>query len=177
MKTMIMMIAILFLSYNISHAADKWDMEDYALASTFTVAIVIDWGQTRDIATRGYYTDEYEATFNCNNNDVIVGYSNKSIDYDRYPTTISYGQRIKCPLVKTEFIGKYEKEYFETNPILGKHPSVEEVDKYMPLSILTVLTTAYFLPSKWRKLLLTSASLIELDFVNKNHKIGLKVKF
>lgn len=47
MKTIIIMLMLVFATQ--SYAADKWSVEDKALASLFTVATVIDWGQTRDI--------------------------------------------------------------------------------------------------------------------------------
>lgn len=47
MKTIII---ILMLSVaNIAYAAEEWSIESKTLASIFTVATVIDWGQTRDI--------------------------------------------------------------------------------------------------------------------------------
>ena len=51
-----------------SYAADKWSIEDKALASIFTVATVIDWGQTRDIVK--------------NNKDVCVTYGDGSWECD-----------------------------------------------------------------------------------------------
>ena len=47
MKT-ILLIILLVLPCNV-YAADKWSAEDKILASVFTVATVVDWGQTRDI--------------------------------------------------------------------------------------------------------------------------------
>lgn len=46
MKTII--ILLMLSVANIAHA-DEWSTESKALASIFTVATVIDWGQTRDI--------------------------------------------------------------------------------------------------------------------------------
>lgn len=57
MKSFFFTLLFLLISFN-SYAADEWDKEDYVLASTFTVATIVDWGQTRDIIKRhneGYY--------------------------------------------------------------------------------------------------------------------------
>ena len=47
MKTILILLMLMIASQ--SYAADKWSVEDKTLASLFTVATVIDWGQTRDI--------------------------------------------------------------------------------------------------------------------------------
>lgn len=49
MKLLIISLILFFSLINHAYAADKWDNEDLSLASVFTMATVIDWGQTRDI--------------------------------------------------------------------------------------------------------------------------------
>ena len=45
--SIIVMSILLLASTTLS--ADKWSKEDITLASTFTLATIIDWGQSRDI--------------------------------------------------------------------------------------------------------------------------------
>lgn len=49
MKTIIILLLLTQLLASPAHSADKWDKEDKYLASTFTIATILDWGQTRDI--------------------------------------------------------------------------------------------------------------------------------
>ena len=58
MKSLTLNLIIILILTSQAHAADQWDNEDLTLASIFTVATIIDWGQTRDIAKKqkdGYY--------------------------------------------------------------------------------------------------------------------------
>ena len=49
MKLLIISLMTFFISINTVYSADKWDNKDLSLASVFTAATIIDWGQTRDI--------------------------------------------------------------------------------------------------------------------------------
>ena len=43
-------------------SADKWDKEELTLASIFTAATIIDWGQTRDIVKTNHKEIKYRET-------------------------------------------------------------------------------------------------------------------
>jgi hypothetical protein len=72
----------------------------------------------------------------------------------------------------------HEKGYYEkTNLILGKNPSMDKVNTYMPLATAATLAAAHYLPKKYRKPLLYGASLLELMTIYNNNKIGLRINF
>lgn len=86
-------------------------------------------------------------------------------------TMIDWGQT--RDIVKNSDYGYYEK----TNIYLGKNPSLNEVDTYMPLAIISSLTIAHFLPRDWRTKFLYGVSFLELGTIYNNKKIGLKINF
>jgi hypothetical protein len=59
MKTFIILIFCLIPA--ISLAADPWSRQDIALEGAYIVLHVVDWGQTRDIASQ---PDKYHESFN-----------------------------------------------------------------------------------------------------------------
>jgi hypothetical protein len=67
--------------------------------------------------------------------------------------------------------------YYEHNPILGKSPSIGEVDKYFALSILGTVGVSYALPAKWRRYFLGGVIVLESAVVMRNHHIGLRVEY
>lgn len=74
---------------NIAYAADEWSTESKALASVFTVATVIDWGQTRDIVK--------------NNKDICVTY-----DDDSWECDYAYYEKTNIYLGKKPSLGKVD---------------------------------------------------------------------
>lgn len=124
MKFSILNFTIIFILTSQAHAADQWDNEDLTLTTIFTIATIIDWGQTRDIS-------------------------------------------------KKQKKGYYEK----SNIYLGKYPSTNKVDTYMPLAIITTISIAHFLPKQFREKFLYSVSFLELGITHNNRKIGLKINF
>lgn len=133
-KTILIFIMIILSFTNMSHAADKWDKEEITVATIFTVATVIDWGQTRDMAKSNWIYH---------------------IDHENH--TIIY--------------------YEEINPILGKKPSLHEIDTYFTLATISTLTISHYLPKDWRKKFLSIMSFIEFHTIHNNHNIGLKINF
>jgi hypothetical protein len=149
MKTIMIIVMLVFATQ--SYAADKWSNEDKTLATLFTVATVVDWGQTRDI---------------------VKSSKEKCVTY--YDNTLS-----SCnELIREDcFRCKCSPTYSETNIYLGKKPSIGEVDTYMPLAILATLGIAHVLPEKYRSKFLYGMSFLELGTIYNNNKIGLKINF
>lgn len=54
MKTLILLVSILFLFPNTTLAADEWDKEDIALQTIFTIETIIDWKQTKQFIKDGF---------------------------------------------------------------------------------------------------------------------------
>ncbi len=67
--------------------------------------------------------------------------------------------------------------YYEMNPILGKHPSVGNVNLYMATSLIVHPMISYFLPKKYRKAWQYISIGISGGCVIHNFNAGLKVKF
>ncbi len=68
-------------------------------------------------------------------------------------------------------------EYWEINPVLGKHPSRGEVNRYFAASVLSKILITHLLPSKYRKWWLGLNIGISGYMVKNNYKIGLKMDF
>lgn len=66
MKILIIGLLIFFLFDNIAYSFDKWDNGNLSLASIFTAATIVDWGQTRDIVRNNIENKECGFRFNRN---------------------------------------------------------------------------------------------------------------
>jgi hypothetical protein len=68
-------------------------------------------------------------------------------------------------------------QYWEVNPIIGRQPTVKQVDEYMITSAILHAGVVKSLPKKYR----THAQMITIGikagFVRHNARIGLKVNF
>jgi hypothetical protein len=118
---------------------NKWD-------TVLLVLRVVDWGQTREIATAT--KPIYQAYFDPN-------------------------LPLKYYLVQ---IGE-EYLYCETNPILGKHPSIEHVDTYFIMLIgIDILIANYSNPQfkKWWQYI---GIICESYYVYNNFRLDIKMKF
>ena len=49
---------------------------------------------------------------------------------------------------QTRYIAKNPDKFYERNPILGKHPSVSDVDKYFAITAIAHSGVSYLLPNK-----------------------------
>lgn len=117
MKTVVVLIALLFLS----SPAYAWTKADSQRQLVYTAIHIVDWGQTRNYATRdGYY---------------------------------------------------------ETNPILGKNPSIQEVDTYFAATLAGHTLVSYYLPPKYRAYWQMFWIGAEFRQVTINYSIGISVHF
>jgi len=81
--------------------------------------------------------------------------------------------------MQTLTIARNPDRWHETNPILGNHPSVAQVNQYfLATGIAHTLITAH-LPQRKARLWLGATSIMQLGFVmhNRNLGIGLNVKY
>lgn len=67
--------------------------------------------------------------------------------------------------------------YYETNPLMGKHPSTGTVVAYFALSHALVWLVADQLAPKTRKAFLVGTIIISAGYVKRNAEIGISVKF
>lgn len=118
MKTIIILLILLF---PLTVSAD-WDRYDTMLLSASTLALIVDWGTTLEIA--------------------------------RHPD-----------------------RYYESNPILGRHPSVGGVNSYFVGCIVGNTVIMYLLPDKWRKVWAGGVLVIEFYAVGRNLNAGVRIRF
>jgi hypothetical protein len=66
---------------------------------------------------------------------------------------------------------------YETNVILGKHPSDSKVNTYFALSMIGHAAVTHVLPSKWRPYWQYTWIVIETDAVIHNARVGIRLNF
>lgn len=78
---------------------------------------------------------------------------------------------------QTRNIAKNPDDYYEFNPLLGRHPSAKRVDSYMLVSGLTHTAISYVLPSDWRHAFQRVTLSVKAGFVQHNFSIGLRIDY
>jgi hypothetical protein len=122
MKKYILFFALVFSVP--SHADDLWDnglTEAGKLELAYQTIALMDWGQTRDIATN--------------------------------------------------------PNYYETNPLLGSDPTIQEVDRYFLASGVIHAAISQMLPKKYTKAWQYMTIAIESGYVLNNYRIGVQINF
>lgn len=66
---------------------------------------------------------------------------------------------------------------YETNPILGSHPSDAKINTLIPAAMLAHYYIATLLPTEYRKAWQYSFIIIEASAVSNNLTTGIKVRF
>lgn len=78
---------------------------------------------------------------------------------------------------QTRNIARNPHKWYETNPLLGEHPSVSKVDKHFIISGIVGAFVLESLPSKYRDWALNAGIMIEVGCVVNNFNLGIGVKF
>lgn len=78
---------------------------------------------------------------------------------------------------QTRYIADSGGKFYETNPILGKYPSMHRVDTYFAASLLLGAVVLDALPTEYRDTALKAGLVLELLVVSNNARIGVGVKF
>lgn len=78
---------------------------------------------------------------------------------------------------QTRYIADNPDRFHETNPIMGRHPSIGRVDRYFATSILVGAVVLDALPSEYRDYALKAGLVLEVLIVSNNARIGVGVKF
>lgn len=78
---------------------------------------------------------------------------------------------------QTRYIADNPDRFHETNPIMGRHPSIGRVDRYFATSILVGAVVLDALPSAYRDYALKAGLVLEVLVVSNNARIGVGVKF
>lgn len=66
---------------------------------------------------------------------------------------------------------------FETNPILGRHPTRAQINRYFASSIVGSLAVAHLLPSRFRTTWLSAVTMLEVSVSAHNYQIGVGLNF
>jgi hypothetical protein len=112
---------------------------EIGLEAAVIASLIIDWGQTRDLAKQ----------------DIKV------------VRTYDTGWEVT----------KLCKDNTETNPLLGRFPSLASVNRYFISALILQPIILRMMSHKWRMRFLTGTLAIQLVMVNHNRQIGLKVRF
>jgi hypothetical protein len=75
---------------------------------------------------------------------------------------------------QTRAISRNPDRFYETNRVLGKHPSNRSIDLYFAGVLLADIVIAELLPSKWRKVWLTGFIIAEGGVVIYNCHMGIR---
>ena len=80
-------------------------------------------------------------------------------------------------MMQTLEIVQHDDLYYETNPILGKHPRQNEVITYFMIRGAMHYHITKWLPEKFRPVWLTVTFLPQLPLIEHNHNLGIRVSF
>ena len=112
-------------------ADDAWTGLDTTLEISYQAAALVDWSQTRWIASHAHFQNSYNQSMSAN----------------------------------------------ETNPILGKHPTSSEVNRYFILTGAVHSVISYILPSGWREAFQGTTTYIEVKQDKQNRSLSVGCHF
>lgn len=78
---------------------------------------------------------------------------------------------------QTREIVRRHGDYHERNPLLAKHPTMGEVNRYFGLAMAGTAAACFMLPAAWRQPLLGGIFVLESVTVLHNRSIGLRFSF
>ena len=78
---------------------------------------------------------------------------------------------------QTRYIADSAGRFYETNPVIGKAPSMRRVDTYFAASMLLGAAVLDGLPTEYRDMALKAGLVLEVLVVSNNARIGVGVKF
>ena len=78
-------------------------------------------------------------------------------------------------MMQTLEIVQHSDKWYETNPILGKHPQQHEVITYFMIRGVTHYHITKWLPKKFRPVWLTVTFLPQIPLIEHNHNLGIRI--
>ena len=78
-------------------------------------------------------------------------------------------------MMQTIEIVQHSDRWYETNPILGKHPQQHEVITYFMIRGATHYHITKWLPKKFRPVWLTVTFLPQIPLIEHNHNLGIRI--
>lgn len=79
--------------------------------------------------------------------------------------------------LQTRQIAKNPDRWYETNPLLGRHPSVGRVNSHFLSGLFLVYFSYYFLDSAEYRWLLGSILAVEVMMIGNNLRLGINVRY
>lgn len=78
---------------------------------------------------------------------------------------------------QTRNIARNPERWYETNPLLGNHPSAAEVDVYFLASLITINGVGTALPKRWSRHWFQAFAFHQALHVLSNQQLGISVRF
>lgn len=79
--------------------------------------------------------------------------------------------------LQTRNVARNPDGWHETNPILGRHPSIGRVNNYFLGAMLVHVGIVHLLPAEYRPVFQTITIFIEAGYVANNYQLGASTKF
>lgn len=79
--------------------------------------------------------------------------------------------------LQTRNIARNPERYYETNAILGQHPSIGRVNAYFASMMLVHVGIVTALPKEYRAAFQFTSIAYEVSYVAGNYKLGISAKF
>jgi len=117
----------------------------------FLTLWAVDWMQTLDLA------------------DKMNDKCTKSVNWP-------YMEDGELRIGQREFTLSCYPDLYETNPILGKHPSAGEVNRYFLASAIVHVAVSWALPKEWKPVWQYAGIVVQTSVTVKNNEMGLDVK-
>lgn len=78
---------------------------------------------------------------------------------------------------QTRTIAKNPQQFYEMNPLLGRHPSMGDVNRHFVGAIAIGTVVAFSLPKTERRWFLGGAAALEIGVVAHNLSVGIRMDF
>jgi hypothetical protein len=146
------LLVFLLTFVSLNALADEWRTADSWMLGTALAMTAIDWGQTRYIVKTRQQTSDVWACVN-------TGPVNAT-------SATATCAKPEAP-----------RAHYETNPILGRQPSLTTVDRYFAASMIATAGLAFVLPQTQRRWMLGGIITVEAFVVLRNHELGIRIEF
>lgn len=96
---------------------------------------------------------------------------------DSFFTPEVYYSLLATDYFQTRTIVENPDVWHEQNMILGRHPSIADVNKYFAASALLSAAILKYAPKSVQKVFLKGGTIVELGAVGNNIKLGIRLSF
>ena len=78
---------------------------------------------------------------------------------------------------QTRYVAKHPESYKEANPLIGEHPSVKKVDRYMASTLIMHTVISFWMQGEDRRIWQCISIGAKAAAVGHNYRIGVKIDF